>query len=245
MMKNIGNQQVLINDDGTVDVLTGGTRTTLTQQSADLIFRTVLARNVEQDVLDYAEDQETGVTEEEAKEAGMLYANDGEYDCSLDYWTNIANLIRKAKEAVKTKAGDTRQANALKEEQNIRFLDTVAWHTESGDSMYCYMAYAADPGRMAYKDRIHENMEEGSPGCYLQFEVSFNRDKELKEVHVLIQDELEGGWGSLDAIGEETSGPDGSMTGHTLLSDGEFAALTGMARRKLEEDYGKFDWEAA
>lgn len=98
MANILKNQKVRVNPDGTVDILSGVTAFTLSQETADMIFRTVLARNVAEDALSYAEEEEIPLTADEAKKAGILYAEYCRYDCNLSYWENIAAIVGKVKE---------------------------------------------------------------------------------------------------------------------------------------------------
>lgn len=59
----------------------------------DMIYRCTWMKYVVEDILNYAEDNEIKLDQDEAAIIAKQYVYDGKYDCNLSYWTNIKNLI--------------------------------------------------------------------------------------------------------------------------------------------------------
>lgn len=58
----------------------------------DLVYRMIWAEHVARDIMERADELDEKIDLFEAQEAASRYV-DGEYDCNLDYWANIDNLL--------------------------------------------------------------------------------------------------------------------------------------------------------
>ena len=76
--------------------------TEMTEQQKDDIYRMVWFSHVSEDVETYLHDYYDYETEEEIEDIVESVANAwvyyGEYDCLINYWDNIENLIEKYRE---------------------------------------------------------------------------------------------------------------------------------------------------
>lgn len=66
---------------------------TMSYQDQDDIYRYLWHRHVMDDVRCRAEDNGIDLTEGQIDCAASKYVYDGDYDCNLDYWSNIDNVI--------------------------------------------------------------------------------------------------------------------------------------------------------
>lgn len=69
---------------------------TLTPEEADAIYRAVWVDRVIEDIKSYLDDSDRKAADNVIKLAAQIYVYDGEYDCNLSYWNNIANVIDTA-----------------------------------------------------------------------------------------------------------------------------------------------------
>ncbi len=126
---------------------------------------------------------------------------------------------------------------------HIKYLDYIDWYEEETDEkMFCYKCYVDNNERMGKKAEIEENLNEDTRTYYLEFEVSFDRSRTLKEFHLLMQ-ELNGiDWTDPELIGSEvySRSTKDRITGHSLLTDEEFNYILNLAYGKLDEEYDKF-----
>lgn len=68
----------------------------LTAQDRDEIYRYLWAQHVKEDIKGHAEDIDDDIAPDEIERAAYLYVYEGQYDCTLNYWTNIENVIIRA-----------------------------------------------------------------------------------------------------------------------------------------------------
>ena len=68
----------------------------LTEQEKDDIYSHLHYQHVLQDCYDFCEQEDLSASNETLEHAATLYVYDGDYDCNLPYWPNIANVIEKA-----------------------------------------------------------------------------------------------------------------------------------------------------
>jgi hypothetical protein len=66
----------------------------LSDETIEECFRERRAQYVKEDIERTAEDNNIIITPEKCIEAARAYAN-GKYDCNLDYWANIDNLLNE------------------------------------------------------------------------------------------------------------------------------------------------------
>lgn len=64
----------------------------------DAAYRYLWAQHVREDVCSHAQTLDTELTADEIDYITERYVYDGDYDCNLDYWTNIENLIEEVSE---------------------------------------------------------------------------------------------------------------------------------------------------
>lgn len=62
----------------------------------DDIYRQLWADAVEEDIKSYSKEIDINLTAEQIVAAAKRYVN-GDYDCNLDYWSNIESVIRRTK----------------------------------------------------------------------------------------------------------------------------------------------------
>lgn len=65
----------------------------LSEKLRDEIYRDVWKEHVKEDILTHAEDIDEDIDDEDAEMLAERYVYEGDYDCNLDYWANIENLI--------------------------------------------------------------------------------------------------------------------------------------------------------
>lgn len=70
----------------------------LSEEQKEHIFRTVWRAYIEEDIVYRLEEKGMIADTEISKKAAILFVDFGDYDCELDYWSNIDNLITKAQE---------------------------------------------------------------------------------------------------------------------------------------------------
>lgn len=68
----------------------------LTEQEKDDIYSHLCYQHVLQDCYDFCEQENLSASDETLEQAATLYVYDGDYECNLPYWLNIANVIEKA-----------------------------------------------------------------------------------------------------------------------------------------------------
>lgn len=83
----------------------------LTSKEKDDIYRYLWHQHVKEDVESHAIDMDVELDEDEIDIVAEWYVYDGDYDCNLDYWANIENLIDRCLEDRKSaKQIETRKA---------------------------------------------------------------------------------------------------------------------------------------
>ena len=65
----------------------------------DQLYRHLWMKHVVEDITSHLEDIDAELTDEEIEAAAKRYVYDGDYDCNLDYWANIENVIYRVIEA--------------------------------------------------------------------------------------------------------------------------------------------------
>ena len=65
----------------------------------DQLYRHLWMKHVVEDITSHLEDIDEELTDEEIEAAAKRYVYDGDYDCNLDYWSNIENVIYRVIEA--------------------------------------------------------------------------------------------------------------------------------------------------
>lgn len=109
------------------------------------------------------------------------------------------------------------------------------WIDEKYGDMQCFMAYVVDISKMDKFDEIKVNFEENATKEYIELQVSFDSKGIIREVLMLIQDEIEGGdWSDPERIGLFVFDGGEAVSGHTLLSEKEFVTLTTIANQAYE-----------
>lgn len=67
-------------------------------ETRDAMYRHVWHLHVMDDVRSHARDMGLAINEDLVGFAAEIYVYEGEYDCNLDYWSNIENAVRLAME---------------------------------------------------------------------------------------------------------------------------------------------------
>lgn len=67
----------------------------LSYEEKDAIYRAVWLNHVRNDVKSFIKDQDITLTEDQIDHVAQLYVYDGRYDCNLNYWDNLYNLINE------------------------------------------------------------------------------------------------------------------------------------------------------
>ena len=65
----------------------------LSEQERDELYRYLWGEHVREDVITHAESIGAELNDDQIDIIVERYVEDGDYDCNLDYWTNIENLI--------------------------------------------------------------------------------------------------------------------------------------------------------
>ena len=65
----------------------------LTYEEQDDVYRYLWSQHVREDVESHANDIDADLTEEEIDKIVEMYVYQGKYECNIDYWSNIENLI--------------------------------------------------------------------------------------------------------------------------------------------------------
>lgn len=65
----------------------------LTYEEQDDVYRYLWSQHVREDVEGHANDIDADLTEEEVDKVVEMYVYQGKYECNIDYWSNIENLI--------------------------------------------------------------------------------------------------------------------------------------------------------
>lgn len=66
---------------------------TLTSAETENIYRAVHFNYIVEDIKIVLKEEEKELKDSLIAEAAARYAYDGDYDCNLDYWSNIRNLV--------------------------------------------------------------------------------------------------------------------------------------------------------
>ena len=64
-------------------------------EARDAIYRHIWSEHVREDVETHLENMDETLSDDEIRTVAERYVYDGEYDCNLNYWTNIENLINE------------------------------------------------------------------------------------------------------------------------------------------------------
>lgn len=64
----------------------------------DDLYRYLWAEHVKEDVESFAENIDIDIDDDIVEQVVYRYVYCGDYDCNLNYWTNIENLIKEEKE---------------------------------------------------------------------------------------------------------------------------------------------------
>jgi ribosomal protein S13 len=67
----------------------------LSYEEKDAIYRAVWLNHVKNDVKAFIKDQDIALNEDQIDHIAQLYVYDGRYDCNLNYWDNLDNLINE------------------------------------------------------------------------------------------------------------------------------------------------------
>lgn len=67
----------------------------LSYEEKDAIYRAVWLSHVKNDVKAFIKDQNIALNEDQIDHIAQLYVYDGRYDCNLNYWNNLDNLINE------------------------------------------------------------------------------------------------------------------------------------------------------
>lgn len=62
-------------------------------EARDAIYRHIWSERVREDVENHFENMDETLTDDEIRTVAKRYVYQGAYDCNLNYWTNIENLI--------------------------------------------------------------------------------------------------------------------------------------------------------
>lgn len=62
-------------------------------EARDAIYRHIWSKHVREDVENHLENMDETLTDDEIITVAERYVYQGAYDCNLNYWTNIENLI--------------------------------------------------------------------------------------------------------------------------------------------------------
>jgi hypothetical protein len=62
-------------------------------EARDAIYRHIWSKRVREDVENHLENMDETLTDDEIRTVAERYVYQGAYDCNLNYWTNIENLI--------------------------------------------------------------------------------------------------------------------------------------------------------
>lgn len=117
----------------------------------------------------------------------------------------------------------------------------IEWNSDEYGEMDCFKGFIKDYHSLAKIDEIKKDFDEDASNEYIEFEVSFDKDKKLREVHMLLQeypdnewtgDTVE--WTDPELIGSEILDDARNIIGHTLLSEEEYKYLVDMATKELE-----------
>ncbi len=111
----------------------------------------------------------------------------------------------------------------------------IEWYSDDYGYMLCFMAFTDDVKTLGKYSVIKDNIDKDAEKAYIEFEVSYSEDKALREVHMLIQELIEGEWTDPELVGAEIKDMDDCITGHTLLTSDEYYSLISMAEKALPE----------
>ena len=70
-------------------------KNSLSSAEQDELYRMLWAERVKEDVIGFCEDSEYSLDDGQIEVVVERYVYEGDYDCNLDYWTNIENLVRE------------------------------------------------------------------------------------------------------------------------------------------------------
>ena len=62
-------------------------------EARDAIYRHIWSERVREDIENHLENMDETLTDDELRTVVERYVYQGAYDCNLNYWTNIENLI--------------------------------------------------------------------------------------------------------------------------------------------------------
>ena len=65
----------------------------LSPDIADMIYRDVWCKHVEEDLKELAKNEDYTLTEDEVEYLAYKYVYEGKYDCNQSYWDNLRALI--------------------------------------------------------------------------------------------------------------------------------------------------------
>ena len=71
----------------------------LTDTEKDRLYRHLWQDYVKEDIIAHAENMDVELTDNEIQTAAERYVYEGKYDCNLNYWNNIENLINEVRTA--------------------------------------------------------------------------------------------------------------------------------------------------
>ena len=71
----------------------------LTDTEKDCLYRHLWQDYVKEDIIAHAENMGVKLTDDEIQTATEKYVYEGKYDCNLNYWNNIENLINEVRTA--------------------------------------------------------------------------------------------------------------------------------------------------
>ena len=71
----------------------------LTDTEKDRLYRHLWHDYVKEDIIAHAENMDVELTDNEIQTAAERYVYEGKYDCNLNYWDNIENLINEVRTA--------------------------------------------------------------------------------------------------------------------------------------------------
>lgn len=86
---------VIVNCDDHDELLKKLNFNELSYEEKDAIYRAVWLNHVKNDVKAFIKDQDITLTEDQIDHIAQLYVYDGRYDCNLNYWDNLDNLINE------------------------------------------------------------------------------------------------------------------------------------------------------
>lgn len=127
---------------------------------------------------------------------------------------------------------------------SFQFLDTAPWYKDSGEAMFCYIAFSKADKVALGKEIKNLNQSPDLENPYIEVEISFNEKGDMEEVQLLSYSKTsEDGCPDYDIVGQELREGD-KIIGHSLLSDEEFAWLKTDSKRIFDEQSPNWDWDS-